>query len=312
MIINDANLSAIHTGFKGSWNGGFAGVESQWAKVAMRTTSGTAQETYSWLGQFPRMREWLGDRVINNLTAEGWTIANRTFEQTIAVPRTKIEDDQYGVYAPMFAEMGKDAAEQPDRLVFELMAQGFDKPCYDGQRFYDADHPVLDSAGVEHSVSNVEEGDGPAWYLLDMSRPLKPLIYQERVAPTFTSVDNERDETVFWKDEYVYGVRYRANAGLGFWQLIFASKGPLTAESYEAARKRMTAMRGDYGRLLGIKPTTLVVPSELEGEGRDVLVSDRLPDGGSNKWIGSADLVVTPWLDSEGAFFAPPAPAPAA
>ena len=299
MIINSATLASVQTGFKAAFQIGFAGAESQYAKVAMTTKSGTAQETYTWLGQFPRMREWIGDRVINNLSAEGWTIPNREFEQTIAVPRTKIEDDQYGIYKPMFQEMGKDAADQPDRLVFELMAQGFDRPCYDGQRFYDTDHPVLGSAGQEISVSNVEEGDGPAWYLLDMSRAFKPFVYQERLAAEFISMDSPMDETVFWKGEFVYGTRYRAAAGLAFWQMIQASKGPLTAESYASARKRMTAMRGDYGRLLGIKPTTLVVPSELEEEARAVLKAQNLPNGASNIWVDSADLVISPWLAAD-------------
>ena len=254
------------------------------------------------------MREWLGDRVVNNLKGEGWTIPNREFEQTIAVPRTKIEDDQYGIYSAMFEEMGRDAAEQPDRLVFELMSKGFTDKGYDGQRFYDTDHPVLNAAGQEISVSNVEEGDGPGWYLLDMSRSLKPFVYQERLAANFTAVTDEAAETVFWKNEYVYGTRYRAAVGLAFWQMIQASRGPLTAESYAAARKRMTAMRGDYGRVLGIKPTTLVVPSEMEEEARRVLKAERLPNGESNVWMDSAELVVTPWLAAD---LPAAAPAPA-
>ena len=30
-------------------------------------------------------------------------------------------------------------------------------------------------------------------------------------------------------DEHVYGVRARVNAGLGLWQMAYASKAPLTA-----------------------------------------------------------------------------------
>ena len=38
-------------------------------------------------------------------------------------------------------------------------------------------------------------------------------------------------------DEHVYGVRARVNGGLGLWQMAYASKAPLTAVNYAAARE---------------------------------------------------------------------------
>jgi phage major head subunit gpT-like protein len=61
--------------------------------------------------------------VVKNLAAHSYKIANRDFEQTITVPRNDIEDDQYGVFGPMFEEMGRSAAEFPDELVFGLMTR---------------------------------------------------------------------------------------------------------------------------------------------------------------------------------------------
>jgi hypothetical protein len=49
----------------------------------MTVPSSSASETLGWLGQFPKMREWLGDRVINSLAMHGWTITNRRFESTV-------------------------------------------------------------------------------------------------------------------------------------------------------------------------------------------------------------------------------------
>lgn len=68
-------------------------------------------------------------------------------------------------------------------------------------------------------------GADKAWYLLCTTKPLKPLIYQERKKPAFTALTNETDENVFMKRQYLYGVHARANAGYGFWQMAFGSTG---------------------------------------------------------------------------------------
>ncbi|HWQ09628.1 MAG TPA: Mu-like prophage major head subunit gpT family protein, partial [Holophaga sp.] len=142
MIINQGNLSNLFTGFKASFNEGFRSAQPLWNLVATPVPSTTKSETYSWLGQFPRLREWIGDRQVKNISQSGYAITNKKFESTISVKRDDIEDDQYGVYSPLFKEMGYAAATHPDELVFGLLLLGFASLCYDGQYFFDTDHPV--------------------------------------------------------------------------------------------------------------------------------------------------------------------------
>jgi len=111
------------------------------------------------------------------------------------------------------------------------------------------------------------------------------------------SVFAPNDPHVFMKDEYLYGVRARANSGFGLWQLAYGSKAPLTAENYAAARTAMQKVRGDTGRLLGVKPDTIVVSAELEGAARKLLKATTQDGGDSNIWQGSADIIVAPYLD---------------
>lgn len=61
----------------------------------MEVPSVSREENYKWLGQIPRMREWVGEREIQNLSASDYTIKNKDFELTIAVPRNDIEDGNY-------------------------------------------------------------------------------------------------------------------------------------------------------------------------------------------------------------------------
>ncbi|PNX02716.1 MULTISPECIES: Mu-like prophage major head subunit gpT family protein [Burkholderia] len=296
MEINRANLRVLFTGYNTVFQQAFDGAPSDWNRVAMPVPSTTSQEVYPWLGQTTRFREWIGDRVIQNLTTHDFAIKNKTFENTVGVDREAIADDTYGVYKPVIAQMGLDAKQHPDELVFNLLKQGTTKTCYDGQYFFDTDHPVLQENGTVGSVSNFKGGAGPTWYLLDMTRVVKPIILQQRKPYTFVPMDQETDEVVFSAKTYRYGVDARCNVGFALWQLAYASQEPLSEDSYQAAREAMTGMKSDNGRPLGIRPSLLVVPPMYEGVGRKILHADSNNYGATNIWKGSAELLATPWL----------------
>lgn len=67
----------------------------------------------------------------------------------------------------------------------------------------------------------------------------------------------------------------------------------------------MKGVRGEHGRKLGIKPSILIVPDELEGDALRLLKNEtRVITAGeppttvtiANEWAGSAELVVSPFL----------------
>lgn len=225
-----------------------------------------------------------------------YTLENRKFESTIRVRREDIEDDRLGIYSPQVNMMAHAAASHPDELVFEVLKRGFEAGCYDGQPFFDEDHPIIPGDGSESSVSNSGGGTGTPWFLLDVSRPVKPLVFQTRIPYQMQRMDKDSDSEVFLHDHYIYGIRARVNAGFGLWQYAYGSKQPLTAESYEAARIAMQGMRYDGGRIMGVTPNLLVVPPAHEAVARALLTAEELPGVGTNVWQGSADLLVTPYL----------------
>ncbi len=238
----------------------------------------------------------VGDRVLKSMAAHGYVIENKKYEGTVSIGRTEIEDDQAGVFMPMFTEMGQAAARHPDKLVFGLLKAGFTTECYDGQNFFDTEHPVYaeaDGTGAVNLVSNMDVpavDPGPTWYLLDVSRAIKPIFFQERTKPELTSkTDPNNSDHVFNSDEYVHGVRYRCAAGFGFWQMAYASRQPLTPENYAKARAAMAAFTTDGGELMEAEGGLLVVPPPLEAAGRKLLVKD---ENGGNEWAGTAELFV--------------------
>lgn len=298
MFINQANLSTIFTAFKAAFAGGFAGLTPIHARVAMTVPSTTGTEEYGWLGQFPNMREWVGDRVVNGVLAHGYSIKNKAFESTVSVPRASIEDDQYGVFTPLMTEMGRSAAEHPDKLVFTLIKNGPSTLCYDGQNFFDTDHPVTLEDGTVDTQANWDNnsGSGTAWYLLDTSRSIKPVIFQNRKSPNFVAKTSEDDENVFNRSEYVYGVDSRCNVGFGLWQMAYGSRKTLDETNLIAAYTAMTERLGDHGRPLGVKPTVLLVPPSLEWAARKLVNATTLANGADNVLKGVVSVEVSPYL----------------
>ena len=296
MLITPDNLDLAFKGFKSVFTDAHMQAPSQAEKIFMRVSSEGASETYGWVGTFASVREWVGARLIQGLTASKFTIVNRKFEATVGIPRDNISDDKLGLFKPVFQEMGQTAKRHPDELIFALLAAGFTTTCYDGQNFFDTDHPVTDADGEEIQISNMQAGSGPAWYLLDTSRAIRPMIWQEREGYDFTAMTDAANPQVFLYDEYLYGLRARVNAGFGLWQLAFGSKAELNDTNYAAARAAMMAFKSDGGRILGVTPTTLVVPPSLESKALALLNTEHKDGGGSNPWKGTADVLVTPYL----------------
>lgn len=296
MIINRDTLDGLRKNFVSLYEAAFTKAEPQWNRVAMKVPSSTKSNEYGWLGATTGIREWIGDRVIQNLKLHGFTLVNKPFEGTVSVDRDEIDDDNLGVYAPLVTQIGDDAANFPDELVFDLLTAAFTTKCYDGQYLVDTDHPVLDENGNETSVSNHGGGSGAAWFLIDDSKAIKPIIFQLRKEFQFTALDNMDDPNVFMKKEYLYGVDGRMNVGTGLWQLIYGSKQALTSDYFSAAKAAMQSLKGDNGRPLRIKPTLLVVGPSNEAAANKIAKAENDANGATNIHRGTIEVLVVPWL----------------
>lgn len=292
MVLNSQKFNALKIGFSAAFQKGFDAVTTQWEKIATVVPSSTKEQNYGWIGKLQGMIEWIGERTVQHLAAYDYSIKNKDFERTIGVDRNEIDDDTYGVYTPVFQDLGECARLHPNKLVFKALREGFVNVCYDGKPFFATDHKegeytysnkgtkklaadsyqearacIMslkdengDSLGLipdmlvvspknEHEAklileadqiegtSNVQKGTAEllvepelaakedAWYLLCTKRSLKPIIWQERKKPQFTSLTNENDSNVFMKKEYLYGVDSRGNVGYGFPQMAWGSDG---------------------------------------------------------------------------------------
>lgn len=64
-----------------------------------------------------------------------------------------------------------------------------------------------------------------AVYWLDLSKPVKPFIFQNRKAPEFVALDKPDSYELFMRKRIIYGVDSRFNMGFGDWKLAYKTQG---------------------------------------------------------------------------------------
>ncbi len=125
---------------------------SVYEQVATTVPSDKDTETYAWLGNTPKMREFKDERIPKGLSEYKYTLQNKTWEASLSVDRAAIEDDLYGQIQVRVRELAQEARRHVDQLVVELLPSGFSTVCYDGQYFFDNDHSEGDS-GTQTNVT---------------------------------------------------------------------------------------------------------------------------------------------------------------
>lgn len=295
MELNHGNLAMLEQGFRGSFNVGLARSKPTWPGLAMEIPSVTAENIYAWLANNFTIREWIGDRHLQNLASDIYRIPNKDFEGTVKVAKNAISDDQYGIYSKSFEQMGDSVTLFPDKQVYQLVTGGFAQKCWDGQYFFDTDHPV-GLPGREASVSNHMGGSGSPWFILDTSKVLKPFIWQPREAFKMVRMDGESTENVFMRKDLVYGVDGRSGTGYGLWQLAVASKQTLNSTNVRAALTAMGQFKGNNGEPLDVQGDTIVVGAGDRETAIDLFSKEMLTGGETNTLRGRLKVVASGWI----------------
>ena len=288
-------LHALTTSLSASFTAGLAGVTPQYLRIATEVPSSAASNTYGWLSDLPEIKEWIGERQLAVLSQQGYTIANKTWESSIRVKRENIEDDQIGQYSIISQGYGRKVGVFPDTLAFKLLSEGFSSLCFDGQNFFDTDHPM---AGGTYSniVGDIATDIGEPWFLIDESQVLKPILYQNRRPFKFVSLDDLDNPHTVLNNEFIYGVDGRCNVGFGFWQTAVGSRAPLTVANYEKAVDLLLGMKRDDGEPLGINPTTLVVGRKNRAAAKKIIDAMLVDGGDSNIYYKDVEIVNSPFI----------------
>ncbi|QKF64566.1 Mu-like prophage major head subunit gpT family protein [Campylobacter corcagiensis] len=282
-----AHFEETAIGFKAIFQKTFNDVKSEADTLAMRVNSNNLSEKYVWLGNFPMMKEWVGDRDIKKFKDYGYTLENQPFEATVTVPNNHLEYDKVGLYKPAIEQMAFNAKKFGAKLVADILLTGESSKCYDGLSFFNDAHKIGNDtyANLGTGVLNSEnliaaqafmmsiKGDsgqslgvmpshlvcGPknlanaiktiekdllvggetnptykryellvmpeitdsSWYLMDLSKPVKPFVLQVAKDGVFEASNDHH----FMKDAALFGCKSFMNAGYALWQLAYKSSG---------------------------------------------------------------------------------------
>jgi phage major head subunit gpT-like protein len=153
MPTGTASATATLRGLSAKFDVGFNSATPFYPQVCTTIPSTGRDERYAFLGSMPGTREWLGDRVFNELRAADFTIANREWENSLRIEKNDIDDDRLNMYGPTLEMLGQEAALHPDELFMEALAAAETNACFDGQAFFDTDHSWGDSGSQDNDLT---------------------------------------------------------------------------------------------------------------------------------------------------------------
>lgn len=238
-IVTTAALNALKTTLNLSYMGAYNTPRPLVFNEICTTVPATKKSTLlAILDMVPEFREWVSDRVFHNPAMHSQLVLNKHYELSMGVDADDVEDNEYGSAVLNASYLGEAAAKNPDVLLGALMQGAHALLGFDGQNFFDTDHPIDVKAGTG-SQSNYS-----------------------------------------------------------------ASGKALTSANWEEVRGIMgTWTAGPSGRVIGARPTHLVVPTQLEGTARRILEAEynAVASAGMENNVnrGTAKVVVFDELNSQ-------------
>lgn len=139
MDINRTNIDALFKSVVTAFQGGMQQkppVDLGFCVSPFAST--TAANYYPWLEAIPGFREWVGDRIFQNLRSQKFEVTNRDFELSLAMPAKDIEDDQYGMYTGLVSQVAANWPIQKYELLVEVLTNRV--KAWDGKLLGATDH----------------------------------------------------------------------------------------------------------------------------------------------------------------------------
>ncbi len=116
---------------------------------------------FKWLGTFPSMKRWVGDRALQKLRGESQTLTTEWWANGIEVDVDDLNNEaKLGMIPKRINQMATAAARRMDDQVAQYYVNGFSGTLgltYDGQFLFDTDHTAAGN-GLGIPQSNLQTG----------------------------------------------------------------------------------------------------------------------------------------------------------
>lgn len=158
--IIQSNLDAIFISFSKNFADAYASEPAPLLEaIGSKIPSNTRDQRYPFVQALSSaMREFVGERRLNNIVLDGFVVTNKVWENSLAIKRTDIEFDQLSAYSDMLIpSLAANAKLLPDQLISQEIEAN--NKCYDGKAFFATDHPQDPSgATTGTAMSNLKTG----------------------------------------------------------------------------------------------------------------------------------------------------------
>ncbi len=143
MLINRENLEALYKSLSTAFQDGIALPPP--ADLAFMFTdfpSDTSENLYAWVDFIQGFREWVGERVWNNVRGQKFSVTNRDFECSTSIGRNDLLDNRYGIAATILKQKAAAWPLKLQQLVAEVLTGN--KLCYTGKALCATNHKLGD------------------------------------------------------------------------------------------------------------------------------------------------------------------------
>lgn len=121
--------------------------------ISMMFNSDQESETYKWLNEVPQLREWIGGRHEKGFSDNGLTIINKHYEATLKILVKDMRRDKTGQVMIRIGELAERTNSHWAKILSILIVNGESEVCYDGQFFFDTDHPTTPGNTQSNDIS---------------------------------------------------------------------------------------------------------------------------------------------------------------
>lgn len=159
--------------------------------VSMMVDSDEKTEEYRFLGESPNLEEETDGLKLKELLAHGFEITNKKFSTGLRIPTVDLRRDKSGQILQRLAEMSQKSVTHWARLLTVLAQNGHLADCYDGKKFYAADHEEGESGAQSNILTKT---DYPELQVAVPSRPTQVEFVDAVLAVIehfFTFVDDQ-------------------------------------------------------------------------------------------------------------------------
>ena len=157
--LDAAKIEAAYVGFHKTFHDRLKKAAPLADRLATIVQTDNVLDSQLWLANNPKMRRWVGDKVLHKLRGEKHDVKTEPQEASLEVPKHDILNDRLGLYTGRINGMADAFSWRKDEMVFGMLVAGVAGTAYgttyDGQNLVDTDHQPLSVGGSTNQSNKV-------------------------------------------------------------------------------------------------------------------------------------------------------------